>query len=102
MICHIYKTAEITKKSNLQLNFWFSGLATVATAFAILPFMCTDSVNSWKGRSWNQGFVCQCVACASSYALVCMRACVCKTECESVDGGRFERACFLCTDKPLS
>ncbi len=34
----------------------------------------------------------------------CVSVCACAhmTECESVDGGRFERACFLCTDKPLS
>lgn len=71
----------------MQLHFQFSGsLATVVTA------LCVQTV--------YEGCVCLCIACVSTYTLVC--ACVWKTECGSVDGGRFERACFLCTDKPLS
>ena len=47
------------------------------------------------------GFFCVSVCCVCvHFTLLCVR--VRETECESVDGGRFERACFLCTDKPLS
>lgn len=43
-----------------------------------------------------------CVLHVCPHTHLCAHACVCKTVWESVDGGRFKRACFLGMDKPLS